>query len=147
MRRGVGRQRLVVSRSEMTRIAKRLARLPVAERRKIQGIGPRRAEIVVGARPIDKISHFSPIKKLLQYMGSWAVRIASNTNIPDAPKILLHNVYGWFRRVERGVYSLTDAGQMAVGAGQPGAPGRGHLLSSHPRRSLSSPPKLEDSDA
>src|SRR5205814_1003410 len=34
MRRGVGRQRLVVSRSEMTRIAKRLARLPVAERRK-----------------------------------------------------------------------------------------------------------------
>jgi exopolyphosphatase/guanosine-5'-triphosphate,3'-diphosphate pyrophosphatase len=31
----------------MARIAKRLARLPVAERRKIQGIGPRRAEIVV----------------------------------------------------------------------------------------------------
>jgi exopolyphosphatase/guanosine-5'-triphosphate,3'-diphosphate pyrophosphatase len=31
----------------MTRIAKRLARLPVAERRKIQGIGPRRAEIIV----------------------------------------------------------------------------------------------------
>lgn len=29
------------------RIAKRLARLPVAERRKIEGIGPRRAEIIV----------------------------------------------------------------------------------------------------
>jgi exopolyphosphatase/guanosine-5'-triphosphate,3'-diphosphate pyrophosphatase len=40
-------QRPVVSRAEMTRIAKRLARLPVAERRKIEGIGPRRAEIVV----------------------------------------------------------------------------------------------------
>jgi len=31
----------------MSRIAKQLARLPVAERRKIEGIGPRRAEIVV----------------------------------------------------------------------------------------------------
>jgi exopolyphosphatase/guanosine-5'-triphosphate,3'-diphosphate pyrophosphatase len=41
------RQRSVVSRAEMTRIAKRLARLPVAERRKIEGIGPRRAEIIV----------------------------------------------------------------------------------------------------
>lgn len=40
-------QRAVVSRAEMTRIAKRLARLPVAERRKIEGIGFRRAEIIV----------------------------------------------------------------------------------------------------
>jgi exopolyphosphatase/guanosine-5'-triphosphate,3'-diphosphate pyrophosphatase len=47
LRRRVSRQRPVVSRAEMARIAKRLARLPVAERRKIQGIGPRRAEIVV----------------------------------------------------------------------------------------------------
>jgi exopolyphosphatase / guanosine-5'-triphosphate,3'-diphosphate pyrophosphatase len=41
------RQRPAVSRPEMNRIAKRLARLPVAERRKIEGIGPRRAEIIV----------------------------------------------------------------------------------------------------
>ncbi len=47
LRRGRSRQRTVVSRAEMTRIAKRLARLPVAERRKIEGIGPRRAEIIV----------------------------------------------------------------------------------------------------
>jgi exopolyphosphatase / guanosine-5'-triphosphate,3'-diphosphate pyrophosphatase len=47
LRRGGNRQRTVVSRTEMTRIAKRLARLPVAERRKIEGIGPRRAEIIV----------------------------------------------------------------------------------------------------
>jgi len=46
LRRG-GTRRPVVSRAEMTRIAKRLARLPVAERRKIEGIGPRRAEIIV----------------------------------------------------------------------------------------------------
>jgi exopolyphosphatase/guanosine-5'-triphosphate,3'-diphosphate pyrophosphatase len=46
LRRGDSR-RPVVSRAEMTRIAKRIARLPVAERRKIEGIGPRRAEIIV----------------------------------------------------------------------------------------------------
>jgi glycosyltransferase involved in cell wall biosynthesis len=43
------------------------------------------AEIVVGARPIESIEHFSPVKKLLQRIGSWAVRVASNTDVPDAP--------------------------------------------------------------
>lgn len=43
------------------------------------------ADIVVGARPIQEIKHFSPTKKFLQKLGSWVVRIASNTNIPDAP--------------------------------------------------------------
>lgn len=33
---------------------------------------------------------------------------------PDAAKILLHNVYGWFIRVERGIYELTDAGHAAL---------------------------------
>lgn len=47
LRRNGSRQRSVVTRAEMARIAKRLARLPVAERRKIEGIGPRRAEIIV----------------------------------------------------------------------------------------------------
>jgi exopolyphosphatase/guanosine-5'-triphosphate,3'-diphosphate pyrophosphatase len=47
LRRSKERRRSVVSRAEMTRIAKRLVRLPVAERRKIEGIGPRRAEIIV----------------------------------------------------------------------------------------------------
>ena len=44
-----------------------------------------RADIVVGARPIADIAHFSRIKKLLQNLGSWAVRMASKTEIPDAP--------------------------------------------------------------
>ncbi|HDH04472.1 MAG TPA: glycosyltransferase family 2 protein [Nitrospirae bacterium] len=44
-----------------------------------------KAEIVVGARPIAEIKHFSPIKKILQKLGSWAVRFASKTDIPDAP--------------------------------------------------------------
>jgi glycosyltransferase involved in cell wall biosynthesis len=44
-----------------------------------------RADIVVGARPIETIEHFSPVKKLLQKLGSWVVRVASKTTIPDAP--------------------------------------------------------------
>ena len=44
-----------------------------------------RADIVVGARPIETIEHFSLTKKLLQKLGSWVVRVASNTNLPDAP--------------------------------------------------------------
>ncbi|GBD97965.1 MAG TPA: glycosyltransferase family 2 protein [Nitrospirae bacterium] len=44
-----------------------------------------KAEIVVGARPIAGIKHFSPVKKILQKLGSWAVRFASKTDIPDAP--------------------------------------------------------------
>lgn len=43
------------------------------------------ADIVVGARPIGDIAHFPIFKKLLQWVGSWAVRVASNTRIPDAP--------------------------------------------------------------
>ena len=44
-----------------------------------------KADIVVGARPIETIKHFSWVKKLLQKLGSWVVRVASNTDIPDAP--------------------------------------------------------------
>jgi glycosyltransferase involved in cell wall biosynthesis len=51
----------------------------------VQPILEHRAEIVVGARPIETIEHFSPIKKLLQRLGSWVVRVASKTDIPDAP--------------------------------------------------------------
>ncbi len=43
------------------------------------------SDIVVGARPIQTIEHFSPLKKALQKLGSWVVRIASRTDIPDAP--------------------------------------------------------------
>ena len=35
--------------------------------------------------------------------------------VPDAAKILLRNVYGWFERVERERYGFTDAGRPAIG--------------------------------
>jgi hypothetical protein len=34
--------------------------------------------------------------------------------VPEAPKILRGNFYGWFINVERGVYTLTDAGRAAL---------------------------------
>lgn len=43
------------------------------------------ADIVIGERPISNIAHFSPLKKRLQRFGSWVVRLASGTNVPDAP--------------------------------------------------------------
>ena len=42
-------------------------------------------DIVIGERPIDDTEHFSPLKKKLQHIGSWVVRKASDTEIPDAP--------------------------------------------------------------
>lgn len=51
----------------------------------IQPILEGKADMVIGARPIDQTEHFSWIKKKLQHFGSWVVRKASNTDIPDAP--------------------------------------------------------------
>lgn len=42
------------------------------------------ADIVIGARPIDKIKHFSTTKKILQRIGSSVVRFFSNTDVLDA---------------------------------------------------------------
>ena len=51
----------------------------------IQPILEHKADIVIGERPIDETEHFSWIKKKLQHFGSWVVRKASHTDIPDAP--------------------------------------------------------------
>ena len=41
------------------------------------------ADMVVGDRQVENIEHFSALKVRLQHLGSWVVRQASNTNIPD----------------------------------------------------------------
>jgi glycosyltransferase involved in cell wall biosynthesis len=43
------------------------------------------AQIAIGARPISTISHFSPIKRALQNLGSWVVRKTSGLDVADAP--------------------------------------------------------------
>ncbi len=51
----------------------------------IQPILDGQADMVIGERPIDETESFSFIKRKLQRFGSWVVRKASNTRIPDAP--------------------------------------------------------------
>lgn len=51
----------------------------------VQPILKKEADIVIGERPIDEIEEFSFVKKKLQRFGSWVVRVASKTDIPDAP--------------------------------------------------------------
>jgi len=51
----------------------------------VRPIIEQRAEMVVGARPIADTEHFSWLKKKLQRLGSWVVRMASQTQVIDAP--------------------------------------------------------------
>ena len=44
-----------------------------------------KADIVIGSRPVNKISHFSIIKKMLQNFGSFVMRCVSSTSVKDAP--------------------------------------------------------------
>jgi len=106
-----GQVEIIVSPTALPRRdPKRRSRL-VAEHRKRQGDpalgGSTRAPIMTAYRQqalacAEVLSH-----------GPRRVRDL-RPSIPDAPKILLHNVYGWFDRVERGVYKLNDAGRAAL---------------------------------
>ena len=51
--------------------------------RLVEPIVARRADMVVGDRQIQTVEHFSPSKKLLQRLGSWVVRRASDTRVLD----------------------------------------------------------------
>src|SRR6266550_7686 len=51
--------------------------------RLVQPILEGRADMVVGDRQVKDVQHFSASKKLLQRLGSWVVRRASGTDIPD----------------------------------------------------------------
>lgn len=42
------------------------------------------ADMVIGDRQVDRVAHFSATKKKLQKIGSWVVRLASETSVPDA---------------------------------------------------------------
>lgn len=43
-----------------------------------------RADMVIGDRGPESVAHFSRVKRLLQFYGSWVVRGLSGTTVPDA---------------------------------------------------------------
>ena len=51
----------------------------------VKPILEKKADIVIGARPINDIKTFSPMKKFLQKVGSRIVRLLSSTTTEDAP--------------------------------------------------------------
>ena len=51
----------------------------------VKPILDKQADIVIGSRPVSKIEHFSLMKKFLQKLGSWVMRIISSTSVEDAP--------------------------------------------------------------
>ena len=77
-------------------------------------------QIVVGARPISEIETFSPVKKLLQYLGSWVVKVASGAKIPDAPSGFraYHREAAILMRVNNNytytLETIIQAGQMGI---------------------------------
>lgn len=50
----------------------------------IRPILEKKADIVIGSRPIESIKHFSLTKKILQKLGSFVMRLVSSTKIADA---------------------------------------------------------------
>ena len=88
--------------------------------RLVEPILARRADMVVGDRQVQTVTHFSPTKRLLQRLGSWVVRRASGTKIPDttsgfraytreaALQLLVVNKYTYT------LESLIQAGKMSV---------------------------------
>jgi len=51
----------------------------------VKPILDKQADIVIGARPVENIKHFSLVKKTLQKLGSCVMRLVSSTKIADAP--------------------------------------------------------------
>jgi glycosyltransferase involved in cell wall biosynthesis len=41
------------------------------------------ADVVIGDREVQDLAHMSPMRKRLQWLGSWVVRQVSDTNVPD----------------------------------------------------------------
>lgn len=59
----------------------------------VQPIIRKEADIVIGDRQTKNIQHFSPLKKFLQWLGSWLVRKLSGTDVEDT--------VSWFRAYSR----------------------------------------------
>jgi glycosyltransferase involved in cell wall biosynthesis len=78
------------------------------------------ADMVIGARPIKEIEHFSPLKKALQFIGSAALRHVSGTDVVDAPSGF--RAYGREAALRLNVFSrFTYTMETLIQAGRQGA--------------------------
>ena len=78
-----------------------------------------KSDIVVGSRPINEIDHFSSFKKILQKIGSWVVRLASNTDLPDATSGF--RAISWDAAMQLNLFNdYTYTLEMIIQAGQKG---------------------------
>lgn len=72
--------------------------------------------VVGGSTRVPQLTAYR--QQALAVAGKLAVAAARPRDLravaPDAARILQANVYGWFERVERGVYTLTDSGRTAL---------------------------------
>jgi len=59
--------------------------------------------------------------------------------LPNAPTILLRNWYGWFTRIERGLYRLTPEGTLALARWSPAAPQRQRQISRNEKHARLTP--------
>src|SRR6266511_41452 len=79
-----------------------------------------RADMVVGDRQVKDVEHFSASKKVLQRLGSWVVRRASGTRVPDTTSgFRAYNREAALQLIVVSLYtytleSLIQAGKMSV---------------------------------
>jgi glycosyltransferase involved in cell wall biosynthesis len=70
----------------------------------IQPLLEGKADIVIGDRQTANIEHFSIGKKFLQKFGSWVVRLASGTDVPDA----VSGFRAWSRPAAERLFIVSD---------------------------------------
>lgn len=83
------------------------------------------ADIVVGERPIGSIDTFSPVKKMLQRLGSWVVRKLSGAPVRDTPSgfrsynrraMLRLVIFDEYTYTQESLIAARDAGLRVTGA-------------------------------
>ncbi len=79
-----------------------------------------------------------------------AAQVAAAARVPQARRLMADNHYGWFERVARGVYGLTEEGRAAHGAQHAGSALLDQTTTARPanchERAVAGKPKLQDQD-
>lgn len=78
------------------------------------GGSTRRGIITAYRQDAIKVAQF-----LATHGASKAANVAQKTDVPRARQIMADNHYGWFERVDRGIYALSPAGRHEFTPGNP----------------------------